>query len=292
MQRWAVTAFLVLGAASAQAEERPDISGPYIGASLSWSEGWTATDYVNPWSETYYGYELGNHPQRTETVDWWSAGALAGYNWSTSDGGVIGLEARIGRGFSDTSTSTRQSGGYGLITGLFTRGWASNWTGGRVTEIDPNAIQYPVFYDMRSTITVQELATPDLSIRLGRQIGNVLLFTKVGAGAAFIKETRTLDDSGSTYCHGIMRTERYETGVVEQYLDGCSLLKSGFVGATSSTKIYPVLIGGFGAEIHFDRYFLRGEAEYRAVLNDDFDGSIGADIGAHIRATTAIGLRF
>lgn len=147
--------------------------------------------------------------------------------------------------------------------------------------------------DYKERYEYQETFAPTASFRIGRQIDNVLLYARLGAGGSLISEKFTSDDTSSTYCTN--ETSRYDwtpTGQFTGYITGCLNPYAGKKDTKSKSTFLPTATFAIGAEYHFDSVFTRLEGELRhTFLNENlmFSPSDGA---TRYAISASIGYRF
>lgn len=115
--------------------------------------------------------------------------------------------------------------------------------------------------DFRTRTTVQEVASPTLSVRLGYETGPFMVYGKAGAGVAILqtRQQSILGGESSVY------KDRYT---------------------------YPAISGGIGAEYSVDAYFGRIEGEVRKIVWDSDFYNSSSDGSLQYRLISAVGVRF
>lgn len=304
-----VAALTAAGAASAG--DLVDMSGPYVGGGLSRSTAGSANLYPYPWDvwagiPTFSSADVisspkGEFPDFDGTLSaqmpgWWSASAIAGYNWEIGDT-IIGVEGRVSFGLNKseiTSSSVNQWGGppIGRDGGGQHYLWWDQPIGAEF--IQQADVLWRTTTDTRYSYSLEEIASPDIVLRLGRRIDNLLLFAKIGGGVSLIEERETFDDTRTTYCtvQQFRSVITGPSGSFERFNEGCVQFTHGVAGTRSETKLVPTVILGVGGEYHWDKYFLRGEVEFRYLVGEVSDLKQSTDLSSQIRLGTSIGLKF
>lgn len=245
----AVLAAAVLLAPSAQAQDMwtngmgfgmfsaVDLSGAYAGASIGTGAGSFVTGEwsgANPWLPT--------------------VGVFGGYNMFAGNvmfGGEVELAHGFGTHDLGGSWSERSSRSLPYVLSQGASTGAANFhtvTDGGALEIETHHYN-----------SLQAVAVPTVSARIGYQMDQVLFYGRVGGGIAVLNRIRGTDDSRSTYCNEFLThtvddgTDR-TTSVVD-----CLSPYEGESSAEIDTHFAPVLTLGAGAEYHFDQMFVRAE---------------------------------
>lgn len=214
----------VLAPSSSFAGDKIDVSGFYVGGTAGMSTSQKYHGY--PYRGISYGFPyFPDFRQASPTI-----GVIAGYNF-VKDNNLLGLEFRLNSDLSDKKTSRANVG------------WGSD---------DPNHEH-----------TIQEIASPTFSVRIGRQFDSFLVYAGIGAGASYLKE-----DMSSDY-HGDM--------------PNTYLKKSGWS---------PTISASIGAEYHFDRYFTRVDGQIRHLYLGRKMLLSGYDEITRYEATASVGIRF
>jgi len=289
-----VAAWVALGASTA-AGESVDMSGFYAGAMVSRSTGWEFNEWSKPWTARPPIYYWPPSTRSEQDMDWWSGSLLAGYNWMNGTG-LIGLEARISTGLStaDASISERRIfpdsmyfGSYGMV----------GVDRSRIIRQDRLELNQPhaMLVDLTSEYSVREVASPDLSIRFGRQFDKMLLYIKLGGGVSWVEETRVIDDTSSVYCTSrVFYSTLYEAAwfAREDSASPCLASTGGTYTSKTSTRVMPAVLAGVGAEYHWEKMFVRGEAELRAVIDNELDFQPASSTSSYVRFGLGVGYKF
>lgn len=282
MRTLPIVAAALLAATGAASADDKDVSGWYAGGFLSLDSVASITSECT----TYFCSSDFSKSDRSPI----SGGAFVGRNFYI-DGTVIGVEAAVG--FSPKATS--EPNGRETFKADYTQSWGSHFG----WYEPPGTVKYFEYeggvdrLSKKLSYSYQNRATPTISARMGKQIGEWLLFGKVGAGVAFIKETVTQDDSESVYCSSVR--DRYvwrEGSRFESYRDACINPYSGAVTKETNTFVAPVGVFGAGVEKHFARSFVRLEGEIQHVFSKGRFELIGDEDLTTVSAKIGFGVRF
>lgn len=282
MRTLPIVAVALLAATGAASADDKDVSGWYAGGFLSLDSAASITSECTTYSCSSDFSKSDRSPA--------SGGAFVGRNFYI-DGTLIGVEAAVG--FSPKATSDPNG------REIFSRNydepfaWQSGW------YQPPGTVRYyeneggTERYSRKLSYSYQNRATPTISARMGKQIGDWLLFGKVGAGVAFIKETITQDDSDSVYCGRTRQRQVWEAGAHSKtYYDACINPYSGAVTKETNTFVAPVGVFGAGVEKHFARSFVRLEGEIQHVFSKGRFELIGDEDLTTVSAKIGFGVRF
>lgn len=250
-----------------------DMSGFYVGFSGSTSSGLNTDKPISHGAGGGSGiYSSSSDPSLQLATG--ALGGFAGYNFI--DGATLfGVEASIDRKLQPSVMGESWFSYDQPIGSVW--GWSSTCVG---------CSQYPPgtsFFDqmggtLRSRqhyyVELEETATPVLSVRFGRQIGNALIYGRLGAGAMIYDLTSVDDRSGSISCASTrMRADTFVGlySLTTFSTAGCNLPYEPASTRTviADNEIAPVLQLGLGGEYWFDRAFVRGEA----LMTGTFFGS-------------------
>lgn len=274
----------VVGEVSTTAPKQRDLSGFYLGATVGLGSSSKIERDANDRSLIFPNGEefRANSP---------TVGVTGGYN-AVSGNTLFGVQLDI----TGDLTEKKRSESSPEYSYEFPRqnGW-SRWSHGRpIGTVE--AYEYPTgtqLYAGRSFYNYKEQIAPTISIRIGRQYDNLLVYGRVGTGLARIKETFGYDDSKSVYCSSTLSETRYITAdTAEYWTTACNNPYSGSITSTSRNITRPTATLAVGSEYHFDRYFTRLEGEMRHTFLDeqlDFSPSNGL---TQYKVTTGIGIRF
>lgn len=270
-----------------------DLSGAYAGVMVSRATGWEFNEWTRPhWARQQF-YYWPPSTREEQSMDWWSGSLLAGYNWMNGTS-LIGLEARISTGLSTAGDEVREF--HVTPDSNYVNSWGLAWSDtSKLTNHQEFRLIAPheIMTNFRSEYSIREVASPDLSVRFGRQFGNVLLFMKLGGGVSVVEETRTFDDSGSTYCNlRYLYRDSYAGGGFQDYPSPCLAVSSGLRTSQTSTRVLPTVLAGVGAEYHWERMFVRGEAELRAVIDNELDFQPESSTSSYVRFGLGVGYKF
>lgn len=282
MRTLPIVAAALLATAGAASADDKDVSGWYAGGFLSLDGGASIT------SECIAHFCSSDFSESTRSP--LSGGAFVGRNFYI-DGTVVGVEAAVG--FSPKATS--EPNGRETYAADYTQPWGWHWG----WYEPPGTVKYYEYeggverISRKLSYSYQNRATPTISARMGKQIGDWLLFGKVGAGVAFIKETITQDDSNSVYCGRMRQRQVWEAGAHSKtYFDACINPYNGAVTKETNTFIAPVGVFGAGVEKHFARSFVRLEGEIQHVFSKGRFELIGDEDLTTVSAKIGFGIRF
>lgn len=265
----------------------PDLSGFYFGATFGFGSS-TEVDKFRPEipKTTYYG---ANDTFRANSP---TLGITAGYN-AFSGASLFGLQLDIS---GDTSSKKWSYDDPVEVYNMPQKSGSSyGWEHGKpigsidLSEIEGGALQSALSHHYK----YREQVSPTISARFGHQFDSVLLYGRIGAGIARIKETYTYDNTKSVYCGSVTKETHYTSPKsTESWNVACNNPYNGDSYSSSRTLTRPTATIAIGAEYHFDRYFTRLEGEMRHVFLDrklNFSTSTGL---THYKFVTGIGLKF
>lgn len=281
-------AVTIAAAKSTQAKTpAPNLSGFYFGATFAFGSSTEAT-IIRPEQRyhTYYGADdvfKANSP---------TIGVTAGYN-AFSGASLFGIQIDVE---GDLRAKKWSYDDFVNETSLpHKRSWSSGWEHGQLVgstmthEEDGGRIHS----ESVQRYKYKEQISPTLSARVGHQFDNILLYGRFGAGLTRIKETRTYDDTRSTYCSTSTIESRYPTSIsAEEWMIACNNPYNGGSYSSTRTITRPTATIAIGAEYHFDRYFTRLEGEMKHIFLDrklNFSTNTGL---TQYKIVTGIGLRF
>jgi opacity protein-like surface antigen len=261
--------------------ENARLSGFYFGGSTLVGTGSDIEGGQDIWRRSEEGFD----PNKFQL------GAFAGYNVMYGSL-LLGAELDV-RASTDNSTVGTQSDRIETVYPAFSQSSSGSFQDAGRPPVLGTMEGGQQVYDFKTSYEYKETVAPTLSVRVGHQFNDFLLYGRIGAGIALIEESFAEDDTGSVYCtQETTRQDFTQSGSYTIHRTGCLNPYSGARKVKTEDSIKPTATLAVGAEYNFDRVFVRGEGEMRHMFLDDklmFSPSDGA---TRYAISTSIGLRF
>lgn len=215
----------------------------------------TATSYPNVPLDSLYGPKLG---------------LIVGHN-AVSGPLLIGFEGRAQYDFAKSSASHYLGSVNYALPHMTSWMWCGSCDNNYLNNYPfPGNTPVTLTSSTNTTMQIKRPWMADFSVRAGMLFGDLLIYSRLGAGFEQTERTVTNDQSSSSVCNNpIYARSRPGPQEVRIDLTGCGSITGGPITVDKTISYDPIVTLGFGFERNIGPVFIRGEAE---MINHLYSG--------------------